>query len=71
MDKTVFELDIKCVCGYEYKEVMYEHDEDKHIIMGDDPFVKVSIIPTGIVIGGCSYPDIYACPKCNTLQLCR
>jgi rubredoxin len=70
IEKIIFQQNIKCICGYEYEETYYEHDEDKHITKGDESFIYVNFNPTGMIIGGgMSYPDAYACPKCKTLKL--
>lgn len=61
---------MKCVCGYEYKEVYFGgNDKNKRITKGDEPFIGKCFGVSPTFGGDPIRPDAYACPKCKTLRI--
>ena len=62
---------MKCVCGYEYVS-MYDSKNNKVAIKGDEEFVHIYGTflreSTGWEHNKVEV-ELYACPKCNTIQL--
>ena len=67
MEKIVWKYNMKCVCGYEYEEVRYQHDEDNIRVKGDEDFIRIKV---NFESERLDYrKDIFVCPKCGTLKI--
>lgn len=65
-ERVIWIYNIKCICGYEYEEVRYLHEEENTHTKGDEPFKRIHLNFESEQVD--NKKDIFVCPKCGTIK---